>query len=124
MLFRSDQYMRSGQGFICVYAITSHFSFDEITSLREEILRAKDEDDVPMVLVGNKTDLEEERKVTTAEGKDLAKTFGCQFYESSAKARINVQEAFYDLVRAIRKRNDNKSGTTTKPKKKKGCKFM
>ena len=52
-----DQYMRTGQGFILVYAITSRSSFDEIVNFREQILRVKDKDRVPMVLVGNKCDL-------------------------------------------------------------------
>ena len=56
-----------------------------------------------MVLVGNKCDLESERQVTTGEGQDLAKSFGCPFFESSAKTRINVEESFFALVREIRK---------------------
>src|SRR3990167_1346142 len=99
----SDSYIRTGQGFLCVYAITSHISFDEITTFREQILRAKDADDVPMILVGNKCDLEEERDVTTVEGQDLAKTFGCPFFETSAKERINVEESFYEALREIRR---------------------
>jgi len=98
-----DQYMRTGQGFIMVYAITSRSSFDEIASFREQILRVKDKDKVPMILVGNKCDLETERQVTTGEGQDLAKSFGCPFFESSAKTRVNVEECFYELVREIRK---------------------
>ena len=105
-----DQYMRTGQGFICVYAITSRSSFDEISSFREQILRVKDEDKVPMVVAANKCDLESERQVTTAEGQDLAKSFGCPFYETSAKARINVEDSFYQLVREIRKYNQAKNG--------------
>ena len=112
--------MRTGQGFICVYAVTSRSAFDEITSFREQILRVKDEDKVPMVLAGNKCDLEEERQVTTVEGQDLAKSFGCPFYETSAKARINVEEAFYELVREIRKYNNKSGAGAAKPKKKKG----
>jgi len=122
-----DQYMRTGQGFLCTYAITSRSSFDEITSFREQILRVKDEDEVPMVLIGNKCDLEEERQVTTVEGQDLAKSFGCPIYETSAKARINVEEAFYQLVREIRKDIQKKSGggsTSTKKKKKGGCSLL
>lgn len=72
-----DQYMRTGQGFIMVYAITSRSSFDEIASFREQILRVKDKDKVPIVLVGNKCDLETERQVTTGEGQDLAKRYDC-----------------------------------------------
>merc|ERR1712000_726770 len=112
-----DQYMRTGQGFLCTYAITSRSSFDEITSFREQILRVKDEDQVPMVLIGNKCDLEEERQ-------DLAKSFGCPIFETSAKARINVEPAFYQLVREIRKDIQKKSGGgtgATKKKKKQGC---
>ena len=120
-----DQYMRTGQGFICVYAVTSRSAFDEITSFREQILRVKDEDKVPMVLAGNKCDLEEERQVTTVEGQDLAKSFGCPFYETSAKARINVEEAFYDLVREIRKYNNKGGAKPGKPKKKgAGCALL
>src|SRR5688500_2586729 len=114
-----DQYMRTGQGFILVYAITSRSSFDEIASFREQILRVKDKDKVPMILVGNKCDLETERQVTTGEGQDLAKSFGCPFFESSAKTRINVEESFYELVREIRK---EMHGDQSKQKGKKGGK--
>eukprot|EP01102_Stenamoeba_stenopodia_P003626 TRINITY_DN137_c0_g1_i1.p1 TRINITY_DN137_c0_g1~~TRINITY_DN137_c0_g1_i1.p1 ORF type:complete len:195 (-),score=59.63 TRINITY_DN137_c0_g1_i1:193-777(-) len=111
-----DQYMRTGQGFLTVYAITSRSSFDEISSFREQILRVKDADKVPMVVVGNKCDLESERQVSKAEGQDLAKSFGCPFLETSAKSRINVEESFFELVREIRKQ------TGTKPDGKKGGK--
>jgi GTPase KRas protein len=112
-----DQYMRTGQGFILVYAITSRSSFDEIVSFREQIKRVKDKEKVPLVLVGNKCDLETERQVTTAEGSELAKSFGCPFFESSAKTRINVEESFFALVREIRK--DLAGGTEKKAKGKK-----
>ena len=97
-----DQYMRTGQGFLVVYSVTSRSSFDEVVSFREQMCRVKDADDVPMVLVGNKCDLMGERQVTTAEGMDLAKSFGCPFLETSAKHRINVDEAFFEIVREIR----------------------
>src|SRR5690606_18664144 len=95
--------MRTGQGFILTYAITSRQSYDEIHQFREQILRVKDADRVPIVLCGNKCDLEDERQVTTAEAQDLAKQWQVPFYETSALARINVEEAFFDLVREIRK---------------------
>lgn len=120
-----DQYMRTGQGFLLVYAITSRSSFDEITSFREQILRVKDEDKVPMVVVGNKSDLEEERQVTTAEGQDLSKSFGCPFFETSAKTRVNVEESFYQLVREIRKERQGKAEAQKgKKKKKPPCRLL
>merc|ERR1711982_234208 len=98
-----DQYMRTGQGFLCTYAITSRSSFDEITSFREQILRVKDEDKVPMVLVGNKCDLEEERQVTAVEGQDLAKSFGCPIYETSAKAEVSLKKLSMNLFVKLEK---------------------
>src|SRR3989344_5549508 len=79
-----NQYMRTGQGFLCIYSITSTSSFEELSVFREQILRVKEEDRVPMVLVGNKCDLEDSRVVATSQGADLAKSFGCPFIESSA----------------------------------------
>eukprot|EP00298_Acanthocystis_sp_HF-20_P002433 c12847_g1_i2.p1 GENE.c12847_g1_i2~~c12847_g1_i2.p1 ORF type:complete len:187 (+),score=81.98 c12847_g1_i2:93-653(+) len=115
-----DQYMRTGQGFLAVYSITSRTSFEEVASCREQILRAKDQDKVPMVIVGNKVDLEKDRVVSTVEGRDLAKSFGVPFLETSAKARINVEECFYDLVRQIRQANQAAGGQTPSSKKR-GC---
>lgn len=52
-----DQYMRTGEGFLLVFALNNLKSFDDISQYREQIRRVKDSDEVPMVLVGNKVDL-------------------------------------------------------------------
>ena len=99
-----DRYLRTGEGFLLIYSITSRSSFiNELDSLRCQILRVKDVDAVPIVLVGNKSDLEEERQVETMEGENLAKEWNCPFYESSARHKINIEEMFFDLVRQIRR---------------------
>lgn len=59
-----EQYMRTGEGFLLVYSITSRQSFEEITTFQQQILRVKDKDYFPMVVVGNKCDLEGEREVS------------------------------------------------------------
>ncbi|KAI9358597.1 hypothetical protein DFJ73DRAFT_144968 [Zopfochytrium polystomum] len=97
-----EQYMRSGEGFLLVYSITSRSSFDEIFQFHAQILRVKDRDWFPVVLVGNKADLESERQVGIAEGRDAARSFQCTFLETSARHRVNVDEAFYALIRSIR----------------------
>jgi GTPase KRas protein len=58
-----DQYMRTGQGFLLMYSITSRQTFEDLPNFRDQILRNKDADRVPMVIVGNKSDLDNERKV-------------------------------------------------------------
>lgn len=104
-----EQYMRTGEGFLLVYSITSRQSFEEIMTFQQQILRVKDKDYFPMIVVGNKCDLEKERAVTKQEGEALARDFGCKFIETSAKSRINVEDAFYDIVREIRRYNKEMS---------------
>lgn len=87
-----DLYMKNGQGFVLVYSITAQSTFNDLQDLREQILRVKDTDDVPMVLVGNKCDLEDERVVGKDQGVNLARQFNCVFMETSAKAKINVRD--------------------------------
>jgi GTPase KRas protein len=115
-----DQYMRHGQGFICVYDITSRQSFNEIIKMRSQILKAKDVESVPMVLVGNKVDLEEHRQVTISEAKDLARSYSCEFIETSAKTGLNISESFHALVRCIR----NEIAKPKATKKHKNCRVL
>ena len=61
-----EQYMRTGEGFLLVYSITSRQSFEEIQVFQQQILRVKDKDYFPIIIVGNKCDLEGEREVTKA----------------------------------------------------------
>jgi GTPase KRas protein len=100
-----EQYMRTGEGFLCVYSIVSRNSFDEISTFYQQILRVKDKDYFPVIIIGNKCDLEHERAVAIQEGYELAKQFGCKFMETSAKHKINVDEAFYTLDREIKRYN-------------------
>lgn len=105
-----EQYMRTGEGFLLVYSITSRQSFEEIMTFQQQILRVKDKDNFPIILVGNKCDLESEREVSQQEGRSVAAQFGCPFIETSAKSRTNVEKAFYDTVREIRRYNRDMSG--------------
>ena len=122
-----DLYMKNGQGFVLVYSITAQSTFNDLQDLREQILRVKDTEDVPMVLVGNKCDLEDERVVGKDQGLNMARQFNnCAFMETSAKAKIGVNDVsnlsqifaidfeiadfmisspqiFFDLVRQINK---------------------
>ncbi|KAI9102858.1 small GTPase superfamily [Phlyctochytrium arcticum] len=117
-----DLYMKNGQGFILVYSITSQATFSDLVELREQILRVKDTDKVPMVLVGNKCDLEDDRVVSRDQGSSLASQWGgCTFLETSARKKINVDEVFFDLVRQINRSLPDKD---KKSKDKKKCTIL
>ncbi|EYC20966.1 hypothetical protein Y032_0020g158 [Ancylostoma ceylanicum] len=94
-----DLYVRNGQGFILVYSVNDSSTLNELKEIRDAIVRLKQNANVPMVVVGNKTDLQ--RAVPASAGRDLSKQFGCSFYEASAKLNENVAEVFTDCVRQI-----------------------
>jgi len=94
-----DLYMKNGQGFVLVYSIIAQSTFNDLPDMREQILRVKDSETVPMVLVGNKCDLDEHRVVDRAQGEQLAQQWGsCSYIESSAKTKLNVQNIFFTLI--------------------------
>uniref|UniRef100_A0A8R1DHM8 Ras-like protein n=1 Tax=Caenorhabditis japonica TaxID=281687 RepID=A0A8R1DHM8_CAEJA len=99
-----DQYMRTGEGFLLVFAVNEAKSFENVANYREQIRRVKDSDDfqVPMVLVGNKCDLAS-RSVDFRTVSETAKGYGIPNVDTSAKTRMGVDDAFYTLVREIRK---------------------
>lgn len=102
--------MKNGQGFLLVYSIVARSTYNELTAIRNQILRVKDEPDVPLVLVGNKADLEEDRTIPVADGKTLAREFNnCAFFETSAKTQVNVEKIFHTLI-SLMEGEGNSSG--------------
>uniref|UniRef100_A0A3P9MHI1 RAS related n=1 Tax=Oryzias latipes TaxID=8090 RepID=A0A3P9MHI1_ORYLA len=88
-----EQYMRSGEGFLLVFALNDRGSYHEVQKFHTQILRVKDRDDFPMLLVGNKADLEQQRVVREFLSNRI------HYMEASAKNRYNVDEVFLKLVR-------------------------
>lgn len=113
-----DHYLRSGEGFLVVYSITERTTFNVACELYESIIRIKELDHVPVVLVGNKCDLEDKRSVSTMEAAALARTWNIPFFETSAKNRYNIEAAFNAAVVEVRKELDAASGTGTTKKDK------
>ncbi|CEP20014.1 hypothetical protein [Parasitella parasitica] len=112
-----DLYMKNGQGFVLVFSITSQITLTDLHEIREQIRRVKGTENVPMVLVGNKCDLENERAVSREKGMALSQQWGGKpFYETSARFKINVDEVFYDVVRQINKQNPSKEKSKKKIK--------
>ncbi|KAF5095802.1 hypothetical protein D0Z00_003011 [Geotrichum galactomycetum] len=101
-----ELYIKNGQGFILVYSVTDESSLQELMDLREQVIRIKNNENVPMVLVANKADLVSQREVTPDFGVRVANHWGkTPFYETSAKYRSNIDEVFTDLVRQIMRRD-------------------
>merc|ERR1712100_220397 len=95
--------MGDGKGFLLVYSITDKSSFDQMNNLYDKICRTKDTQNAPIVLAGNKCDLNDQRQVSTEEGQKLAAERNCPFFETSAKSKINNEACFNELVREIRR---------------------
>jgi GTPase SAR1 family protein len=94
--------MKQGQGFLLVFSITSLSSLNELSELREQIVRIKEDVNVPLVIVGNKSDLEEDRAVSRTRAFTLSQQWNnAPYYETSARRRANVNEVFLDLCRQI-----------------------
>ncbi|XP_064401184.1 ras-related protein O-RAL-like [Halichondria panicea] len=119
-----DNYFRSGEGFLCVFSIVDRESFTNTTEFREHILRVKVDDQIPLILVGNKVDLDG-REVGNDEATGLASSWGAPYIETSAKTKLNVDKVYYDLLKQIQARKQAQGQTTStstkKPKKKKTC---
>lgn len=126
-----DQWIRDGEGFVLVYSISSRSSFTRIPRFHNQILRVKESagtggsplanynnsnamysggspatGSVPIMLVGNKSDKVTEREVSTQEGHALARELGCEFVEASAKNCVNVERAFFEVVRLLRRQRN------------------
>ena len=105
--FRSIRinYYKNSTCAIVVYDISNRVSFNNVKSWIEEC-RNRTSKTTFMVLVGNKSDLDDKRQVSIEEGQELAEKYEMKFYETSAKTGKNVNEIFYDSVDEIAKRLD------------------
>lgn len=112
--FRSltTNYFRNTHGVILMYDITNRPSFDNISSWFSTLSESVDIGNVPVILVGSKSDLKHLRAVPTEEGKQLANIIGCSFLETSALNSSNVTEIFTELVRQMIEINVRKNTIT------------
>lgn len=99
-----DNYYRSGEGFLCVFSLTEQESFNHTQDFRDQICRVLDDNNVPFVLVGNKADLIDQRQVPYAAAAERAKEWNCDYIETSAKTKENVDQAYEILMRKVQER--------------------
>ena len=93
----AESYYKGGNGILLVYDITNRESFECLNSWLIDITN-KGNKFIYKILIGNKCDLEDKRKVTYDEGKEFANINGMDFFETSAKTTKFVKEAFEKLT--------------------------
>lgn len=108
-----DLYIRNGEGFVIVYGINNYQSFKDVMLMKDAICRIKRKKEVPILLVGNKCDLQFEREVTAQDGQQLADIWNVPFIETSAKKSHNINELFMEIVYQINNKNKKKSQCCT-----------
>ena len=103
-------YFRNIQGILLMYDITEKKSFDHVNVWLNMIKDFQGGKTVPIVLLGNKIDLKNERKISNEEGEEKAKELNLKFYEISAKDNINIKAAINHLViQAIHNTNNKQN---------------
>ena len=134
----TSSYYKGSHGCFIVYDITSESSFENVDKWYEQAQKEASKD-VSIVLVGNKCDLENERKVSKEKGEEKAKNFNVPFFETSALSKIKIDDIFSEMVNNIYERtggvkneddddieiiNENDKAVNLNsepPKEKKGC---
>ena len=96
-----DMWISFGEGFLLVFAINDEESFELLKGKRDRVLKGKHQTKCPILLVGNKKDLEGERKVSYKDAKELADKWEIEYIETSAKTNFNCKEAFEKLAQNI-----------------------
>ena len=100
----SSNYLKKANGILLVHDITSRESFEALNNWADEIKeKSKSDEARPIILIGNKLDLEGNRCISKEEGENFAKNNcgGINFYETSCKTGENVENAINDLVSQV-----------------------
>ena len=97
----TSSYFKGAKGAFIVYDITRRETFESIPTWYRDIKNLSDNKNIAVTLIGNKSDLQEERKVTEEEGRKVAEMNNMAFIETSAKDGTNIINVFESMVKAI-----------------------
>ena len=98
--------VKNAHGIVLMYDITKKKTFEDISLWMKGIKEIKP-DNFPIILIGNKCDLKEEREVKTTDGENLANEYNIGFYETSNKDGINIEESCLNLINRVIAYNKN-----------------
>ena len=133
----TSSYYKGSHGCFIVYDITNEKTFENVDNWFKQAQKEASKE-VSIILVGNKCDLENERKITKEQGEEKAKTLNCPFFETSALSKIKIEDIFTEMINNIFEKtgggknddddieiiNDNDNAVNLnaqEPPKKKGC---
>jgi small GTP-binding protein len=100
----TSAYFRGASGVVLLYDITHHISFENITKIWIPLVKSHLEN-IPIILIGNKSDLEEFREVKLEESEKCASINNLLFTETSSKDNIGIEDAFYKLIEKMYKKD-------------------
>lgn len=111
----TQQYYKGADGIVLVFDVTEAASFEKISDWMKQINTYTQPDKIGIVLLGNKVDMEN-RQVKQEQAQEVAKSFGVQYFETSAHTNFNVEESFKFLAEEImKKKNIDLSTETSQP---------
>ncbi|KAJ2850588.1 GTP-binding protein [Coemansia brasiliensis] len=92
-------YVGAADVYVIAFSVTFYKSFEIAKVIRDKILDMSGTETVAMVLVGNKSDLKDERQVNKADAEEAARQFGCPYIETSAKENLNIDQVFVNSIK-------------------------
>nr|XP_055165137.1 GTP-binding protein REM 2 isoform X2 [Nyctereutes procyonoides] len=116
-----DHCLQTGDAFLIVFSVTDRRSFSKVPETLLRLRAGRPHHDLPVILVGNKSDLARSREVSLEEGRHLAGTLSCKHIETSAALHHNTRELFEGAVRQIRLRRGRGRGRAGGPRPEWGC---
>ncbi|XP_076983326.1 GTP-binding protein REM 2 [Tamandua tetradactyla] len=112
-----DHCLQTGDAFLIVFSVTDRRSFSKVPETLLRLRAGRPHHDLPVILVGNKSDLARSREVSLEEGRHLAGTLSCKHIETSAALHHNTLELFEGAVRQIRLRRGRSHDGAQRPER-------